>query len=410
MIRRNLAATLVSAATRAPAVTLTGPRQSGKTTLCRSVFPNHPYVNLEFPDERAFAADDPYAFLAQFPKGAILDEIQRVPDLFSYLQGIIDDDPAHGRWILTGSQNFSLLESISQSLAGRTEVHELLPLTWDEIGRFPERPASLEEALFTGGYPRIFDRRLDPPAWFRSYVATYIERDVRTISNIGDLIAFQRFVELCAGRTGQLLNYSSLANDCGISQPTAKAWLGILEASYIVFRLPAFSANLRKRLVKMPKLYFCDTGLACWLLGIRQPEHLRSHPLRGAIFETWAISEIWKHRIHQGVGARNLSFYRDQNGAEVDLVMEQPDRVTLLEAKSASLPSKSLFGGAQRVERHLREMPRPCEIKVVYGGDDFQQRTDGQFIPWRMAKMVAAPVADASSHVSCASPPPAAGE
>ena len=229
--------------------------------------------------------------------------------MLSYLQGVIDKNPAHGHWILSGSQNLSLLESVSQSLAGRTEVHQLLPLTWSEIRRFPQHPASLEEALFGGGYPRIFDQELDPSAWIRSYVATYLERDVRTISNIGDLTTFQRFVELCAGRSAQLLNYSSLANDCGISQPSAKAWFSILEASFIAFHLPAFNANLRKRLVKMPKLYFYDTGLACWLLGIREPQQLRSHPLRGAIFETWVVSEILKHRVNRGE-TRGLSFYR----------------------------------------------------------------------------------------------------
>ena len=215
VIHRNLAAELERAATWAPSVTLTGPRQSGKTTLCRAVFAGHPYRSLEAPDERAFAQEDPRAFLAQFPRGAVLDEVQRVPDLLSYLQGVIDADPVPGRWVLSGSRNFALLESVTQSLAGRTAVHRLLPLSWDEIGRFPRRPASLDEALFSGGYPHIFDRGLHPPDWLRSYVATYVERDVRTIGGVGDLTTFQRFVELCAGRTGQLLNYSSLADDRG---------------------------------------------------------------------------------------------------------------------------------------------------------------------------------------------------
>ncbi|MDE2877210.1 MAG: ATP-binding protein [Gemmatimonadota bacterium] len=221
MIARDLAPELARAAAQAPVVTLTGPRQSGKATLCRAMFPDHPYRTLEALDERAFALDDPLRFLARFPKGAVIDEVQRAPGLLSYLQGIVDEDPAPGRWILTGSQNLALLESVSQSLAGRTEVLHLLPLTWDEVKRFDQHPVRMEEAMFSGGYPRIFDRHLAPSRWLRSYVATYIERDVRTISNVGDLVMFQRFVQLCAGRTGQLLNYSSLAGDCGISQPTA---------------------------------------------------------------------------------------------------------------------------------------------------------------------------------------------
>ena len=393
MIVRDLAPKLLAAATRSPAITLAGPRQSGKTTLCRAMFPRHPYVTLEAPDERAFATDDPRAFLARFPEGAILDEVQRAPDLLSYLQGIIDDDPTPGRWILSGSQNLSLLASVGQSLAGRTEVHHLLPLTHGEIVRFDRHPSSLEETLLAGGYPRIFDRELDPADWLRSYVATYLERDVRTISNIGDLVVFQRFVELCAGRTAQLLNYSSLAADCGISQPSAKAWLSVLEASFVAFRLPAFHANPRKRLVKMPKLYFHDTGLVCWLLGIRQSEQLRTHPLRGPVFETWVVSEALKHRTNRG-RTGGLWFYRDRNGAEVDLVIDQPAGLTLIEAKSSTTASSSLFDGARRVRRHFASSSRPCDVAIAYGGDQFQQRTDGRLIPWRMLRAASLPNSD----------------
>ena len=325
--------------------------------------------------------EDPRAFLSQFPEGCIIDEVQRAPDLLSYLQGIIDEDPAPGRWILTGSQNFSLLKSVSQSLAGRTAVYNLFPLVRNEITRFDKYPGNLEETLFAGGYPRIFDLDLDPADWFRSYVTTYIERDVRTISNVADIATFQRFVQLCAGRTAQLLNYSSLADDCGISQPSAKAWLNILETSFIVFRLPPFHSNLRKRLVKMPKLHFYDTGLVCWLLGIRTPEQLRSHPLRGPIFETWAISEIKKHRSNRGKTG-GLSFYRDRNGAEVDLIIESPSRITLIDAKSTATASSSLFSGVRRVRRHLTELPRPRDTVIAYGGDQLQQRTEGNIVPW----------------------------
>ena len=399
MIVRDLAPRLFRAATQAPALTLTGPRQSGKTTICRAVFPQHPYVTLEAPDQRLFATEDPRAFLAQFPDGAILDEVQRVPNLLSYLQGIIDDDPTPGRWILSGSQNLSLMESISQSLAGRTEVHHLLPLTQGEIARFDEQPENLEETLFAGGYPRIFDRRLDPADWLRSYVATYLERDVRTITNVGDLAMFQRFVDLCAGRTAQLLNYSALAGDCGISQPTAKVWLSVLEASFIVFRLPAFHAHPRKRLVKMPKLYFYDTGLVCWLLGIREPEQLHSHPLRGPIFETWVVSEILKHRTNQGLTG-GLSFYRDRNGAEVDLVINRPSGLSLVEGKSSTTASSSLFDGIRRVRRHFADAPSECDATVAYGGDQFQQRKEGQLIPWRMLRAVGLPKRDHVVSVS----------
>ena len=381
IIERDLTPRLRKAARQSPAITLTGPRQSGKSTLCRAIFPKLPYASLEAPDIRAFATDDPRAFLAQFPQGAIIDEVQRSPDLPSYLQGIIDGDPTPGRWVLTGSQNLGLLESVSQSLAGRTAVLHLLPLARSEVIRFSRHPTTLDATLLSGGYPRVFDQKLDPGDWLASYVATYIERDVRTISNVGDLTTFQRFVELCAGRTAQLLNYSSLAADCGISQPSAKAWLSVLETSFIAFRLPAFHANLRKRLVKMPKLHFYDSGLVCWLLGVRTVEQLRSHPLRGAIFETWVVSEIYKHRMNHGE-RRGLSFYRDRDGAEVDLVIEDPNRLTLVEAKSAQTPTSTLFAGASRVRGHLSAPSRSCNVIVAYGGDEPQRRSEGALIPW----------------------------
>ena len=381
MIDRDLAPRLLQAARQFPAVTLTGPRQSGKSTLCEALFPDLAYANLEAPDVRAFATADPRAFLAQFPDGAIVDEIQRAPDLPSYLQGLIDADPRPGRFILTGSQNLALLKTVSQSLAGRTAVLYLLPLANSEVRRFGSHPVTLEDVLFTGGYPAILDRRIAPSDWLAAYVATYLERDARAIGNISDLEAFQRFVELCAGRTAQLLNYSSLATDCGVSQPTAKAWLNVLEASFLVFRLRPFHANLRKRLVKTPKLHFHDPGLACWLLGIRSAEQLRTHPLRGALFETWMVTEIAKHRTNRGESG-GLTFYRDRSGAEADLIIEHGDRLTVVEAKSSQTATNRLLDAPRRVGAIVEQTGRHCEKIVVYGGDQVQQRSDARLAPW----------------------------
>lgn len=380
MIDRDLAPRVLSAAAQFPAVTLTGPRQSGKSTLVRALFPRLPTANLESPDVRAYALSDPRAFLAQFPDGAILDEVQRAPELASYLQPMIDADPRPGRWILTGSQNFALLESVSQSLAGRTAVLHLLPLAYPELVRFDRAPESLDGVLFAGSYPAIFDRGIDPADWLAAYVATYIERDVRSITRVGDLLSFQRFVELCAGRTGQLLNLSHLAEDTGISQPTAKSWLSVLEASFLVFRLPAWSRNATKRLTKAPKLHFYDTGLACWLLGIRSQEHLRTHPLRGAIFESWVASEVMKHRLHRGERVA-LSHLRTVNGREVDLVAERGAEIILIEAKAGQTLSSESIATFREAAQIFGTSP--ARSLLVYGGEARQRRADIEVIPWR---------------------------
>ena len=382
IIKRNLEPNLRQAAGQSPVLTVTGPRQSGKTTLVKAVFQNHTYVNLESHDNRAFARENPRGFLKQFGDGVIIDEVQYVPELLSYIQAIVDDNPARGRWILTGSQNFALLEQVSQSLAGRTSLHHLLPLCLDEIRQFPRHPNDLEQTLYSGCYPRIFDEGRNPTRWLGDYVDTYLERDVRSLSNVGDLATFHRFVQLCAGRSGGLLNYSTLATDCGISQSTAKRWISVLEASYITVCVHSFRGNPRKRVTKMPKLYFLDTGLMCYLLGIRKPEQILSHPLRGQIFETWVVAEIMKTRFNRSMHD-GLYFYRDHNGIEVDLVVPEVEKILLVEAKSSATPSSSLLRGTKRVKKHLQHLPQPISTFVAYGGDRIQQHQDGTLIPWQ---------------------------
>ncbi len=385
MIDRTLRTHLLELASRHPVVTLTGPRQSGKTTLSRMTFPDRAYVSLENPAERAFAVEDPLGFLARFTDGAVLDEVQRTPDLLSYLQGMVDDDPRPGRFVLTGSQNLTLMSSVSQSLAGRTALLELLPLDLEELRRFPGAPVDLETVLWTGGYPRIHHRRLPADEWLADYVATYVERDVRQHLRIGDLLQFRTFLQLCAGRVGQLLNLSALASECGVSQPTARSWLSVLEASYLVFRLPPFHANFGKRLVKTPKLYFHDSGLAANLLGIERPEQLLTHPLRGALFEGFVIAEVLKRHRHRGRRPR-MFFYQERGRLEVDLVLDRGGELSAVEVKAGKTPSSGYFSGlvqfAGRLDAGESPRFRIADRVVVYAGDDSQERSKGRLVAW----------------------------
>ena len=382
MIARNIEPRLKSLAKQFPAIVLTGPRQSGKSTVCKKVFAHLPYTTLESPDVRAFASEDPRGFLKQFPKGAVLDEIQNSPQITSYLQEIIDREPTPGRWVLTGSHNLSVMESTSQSLAGRSAVVHLLPLSRDEVVGFSQHPKTLNETLLTGGYPRILDRKLKPADWLAAYVATYLERDVRSISNVGDLTAFQRFAQLSAGRLAQLLNFSSLAADCGVSQPTAKAWESVLEASFIAFRLPSYHGNFSKRLIKMPKLHFYDTGLACWLLGIRDVAQLDVHPLRGAIFECWVVSEIIKQRFNQGE-ANGVFFFRDKAGLESDALVQGRKTLKIVEVKAGQTISSDWAANSQKITGLFAKTKQAASSVVVYGGTEKQERNGVTYLPWR---------------------------
>lgn len=362
-----------------PIVTLTGPRQSGKTTLAKAVFSDRPYASLEDPDIRLAAHDDPRSFLERFPDGAVLDEVQRCPELLSYLQTLVDADGRMGLFILTGSQQFGLMSGISQSLAGRSAFVELLPFSLDELTRAGKRPPTADAMLLSGGYPPLYDREVPPAAWFSAYVTAYVERDVRQLLRIQELEVFQRFVRLCAGRTGQLLNLSALATECGITHNTAKAWLSVLEASYLIFLLRPHYANFNKRLVKMPKLYFYDTGLVSWLLGIRTPEQLETHPLRGALFETLIIAELMKSRLNRGERPQ-LYFWRDSNGNEIDVLSVEGAGLMPIEIKSGKTLASDAFAGLEKWRALAGDVA--FAPTLIYGGDDDYRHHGIQVCGW----------------------------
>ena len=342
MIARTLSEKLFSLAQQFPVIGLVGPRQSGKTTLVKALFPHLPYINLEDINQKYLAQNDPQSFLDKYKDGVILDEIQHVPHLFSYIQILVDQKQMPGQFILTGSQNFSLAQNISQTLAGRIALLSLLPLSIQELKASKHTSTDYEQLIFQGGYPSLYKYPFNPTDWYPNYIKTYVERDVRQIKNIADLNRFQTFLKLCSGRIGQILNLTSLANDCGISHVTARAWISILESSYLIYLLPPHYQNFSKRLIKMPKLYFYDTGIACSLLGIENKQQLEHHYLRGGLFENLVINELLKYRFNYGQQP-NLYFWRDKSGHEVDCIYEMADQLLPIEIKASKSLSRDHF-------------------------------------------------------------------
>jgi len=392
MIVRDLESKLKAAARRHPVVTVTGPRQSGKTTLCSMAFPDVELVSLEQPDVREFASADPREFLHQFQSGVILDEIQRVPELTSYIQVVVDRRKKNGQFILSGSNNFRVMEAVSQSLAGRSAVLELLPFSMAEISRFARPRESLFESLLMGGFPALHDRLPPREEWLGAYVMTYVERDVRQLLQVGNLVQFQTFLRLAAGRTGQLLNVSALGADCGVTHNTARSWLSVLEAGYLVVRLSPWVGGLTSRLVKSHKLYFVDSGLLCYLLGIRSGEELLRHPLRGPIFEGWVVTELMKNALHSGRRAE-FFFFRDAKGFEVDLLFQTGSGWTAVEVKSGTTVADDWFEPLLRFERAVAPMlPGNGATKkaIVYGGEDEYIRRGCRVTPWHRIASLAA--------------------
>ncbi len=383
MIVRNAESILRKLAVQFKAIALTGPRQSGKSTLARTAFPEKTYISLENPDIRESALNDTRGFLNSLPNGAIIDEAQRVPELFSYLQQVLDESNEKGRFILTGSNNFLMLENISQSLAGRIGYLELLPFSYNEIQKIPDRDLHLNQMIFSGGYPAITFDGVSPEFWFPSYIRTYIERDVRQVKNITNLNLFQKLLYLCAARTGQQLNLNNLAIECGVDHKTIGAWIGILQASYVIHLLPPFYNNFSKRIIKSPKLYFYDTGLACALLGITSPEQLNMHSSRGALFENYIINELIKTRFNKGLRS-NLFYWRDVSGHEIDVVVDHGSSAIGIELKSGMTVVPDFFKGLT----FWQSLTKYEKCYVIYGGEEIQKRSNGiEVIPWNKSEI-----------------------
>ncbi len=384
MFKRTLQKTLIDSAKHYPVVTITGMRQSGKTTLARHTFPDKPYANLELPDTREIATTDPRAFLAQFPDGAILDEIQRAPMLLSYIQVIVDEKNQNGQFILTGSHQLSLHEAITQSLAGRTAMLTLYPLTLFELEQ-AGFDFSVDKQILYGAFPRIYKENLDPEDAYRNYLLTYVERDVRQLINIKDISLFQRFIKLCAGRIGCVFEATSLANDIGVSTHTIQSWLSILEASYVVFRLQPYYENFGKRVIKSPKLYFTDVGFASYLLDIENITQLQRDPLRGNLFENLIILELMKYRLNRGKDP-NLYFYRDKHQNEVDVIYKTGHDLIPIEIKSAKTFNKSFLKTLKLFQQYAKD--RVPKGYVVYTGPIEQKLGDFELLNYRHLRSI----------------------
>jgi predicted AAA+ superfamily ATPase len=389
MIPRQAQKTLRRLAKGFPLVCITGPRQAGKTTLAKAAFPRKPYLSLEDPDIALLARSDPRGLLANYPRGLVLDEAQYAPELFVYLKTLIDANPVPGKYIVTGSQQFNLLGTITESLAGRAAFLNLLPFTISELqsaallpSALPSDPYSL---LLKGFYPPLYDRQVTPHDWYTAYITSYLERDIRSVINVKDLGAFQVFLKMCAARNGTLLNLSALALDCGISHNTAKSWVSILETSGVVFLLRPYYRNFGKRLVKSPKLYFTDSGLVCRILGINSRKNLFVHPDRGSLFESFIVSDILKARFNRGVSP-DLYFWRDKSGVEVDLIIEEGSRLKSIEIKSAATFQPDFTAGLLRWRQWSGTAPEDCF--VIYGGETAARYRDMRIVDWRHTEEV----------------------
>lgn len=368
MILREAHKELVNLSKQYKAIAIVGPRQSGKTTLVKYAFHDKPYVNLENLDTRNFALEDPKAFLEHYPNGAILDEVQRTPQLFSYLQPILDESNETAQFILTGSNNFLLQQNITQSLAGRVGYLNLLPFSFSEIKHLV--PSTVHETLFKGFYPPLYDKPFEVQKWFSNYIRTYIERDVRELKGIENLVLFERFIKLCAGRIGQLLNKNALGLEVGVDSKTIESWIGVLEASFILFRLQPHTTNFNKRVVKIPKLYFYDVGLASALLGVQNDKQLNLHPFKGNLFENMVVVELLKQRYNKGKN-NNLYFWRNSKGNEIDVVIDNFNKLIPIEIKSGKTITNEYFKGL----KYWNKLTGYKGGKVVYGGKDYQKRS-----------------------------------